>query len=253
MISYQELVVAGNGTGKKFIPTPEGVAMASIPNWVALADPNYISASGVKNRTQRDSNFTIVQGGINLGAFPNGEKSFNPTDAVISRLLSPVDFPKDEWSVFFVVKPVEKIIEPLNQAIITANNDMTADIKKYAPSIRLLRDGTGIGIYRTGALADQNRRLAYKSTDMLGVSSLFIATFSKDLGLSIYRNGAKVAENTSDKNPINDQFGLGSWSLLRGCRGDVGMIGVLGLDLNKAANTGYRKQIEEYLQSRYIG
>lgn len=132
------------------------------------------------------------------------------------------------------------------QAIVTGDDPID-----YAPAVRIFRGGDGFAVMKQCSLSDGVRRLTHQTTASLGKTKLYMATFSTDLGLSIYENGVKVKENSGDKNQISAKFKAGEWSVLRNCMSKVGIIGILSVDLNKPINTIHRHKIETYLMSRY--
>ncbi|ALH95600.1 hypothetical protein [Acinetobacter equi] len=248
MITYQIIEGAkASKNAKKFTPSPEGVAMANIPGWELLIDPDHVTSSTVQNRCIRNTFCELVSGSINLGTFANGQKAFNPTDALPIRINPNLEFPIDAWSLIFVAKPDVKTGVDLN-TIITANT-YTAD--KITPSVAFSASTTTFRIMKGGALSDLERRLTYTPSVPLSEKvSVYIVTGSIANGLAIYQDGVLVASN-SNKDLINDQWQAGEWNILRGARGLFGMIGLLSIDLNDPLNAEYRNQMNDFLMQKY--
>lgn len=248
MITYQIIEGAkASKNAKKFTPSPEGVAMANIPGWELLIDPDHVTSSTVQNRCIRNTFCELFSGSINLGAFENGQKAFNPTDAFPIRINPDLDFPVEAWSLVFVAKPSVKSVADLN-TIVTANNYIADDI---VPSVGFGSSTTTLRVMKSGALADLSIRLNYNSASPLAdASAVYIVTGSITNGLSIYKNGVLVANN-ADKSQFNSQWQAGEWHILRGARGLFGMIGLLSIDLNDPLNAEYRNQMNDFLMQKY--
>lgn len=246
---------------KNYTISPEGKALANIPGWKLLADPNYAKVADrtVLNRAIYNSNLASFDTAgtastVPLSTFTNSEKAFAPTDSSPMRLNPNIEFPEDHWSVVFVAKPSVKETGDAINNIICANN--TGSYGDLSPKISFLKSTNSLKIYSNGGPNDETTgsRLSYTSTTPLSEeTAVYIVTGSSKNGLAIYKNGAKVAssETAAAKTPLNRQTGAGEWHVLRGARGLFGYVGVLGIDLNDATNEAYREKINSFLKQKY--
>lgn len=251
MLTYQ--IVEGATAGKNaqtFIPTEEGKAMAHVPGWLMLLDPDYVLQNGVQNRCIKDGVAEYAAGThVNIGKFKSGQNAFNPTNSNQLRLNPNIDFPRDAWSLVFVAKPDVKTPPDLN-TIITSNTYKTGVIKV---GVAFPSSASTLRIMENGGITDGKTRLTYTPVESNRLSegeAVYIVTGSSKNGLSIYKNGVLVASN-QNKDLISEEWRAGDWHVLRGARGLFGMIGLLSIDLNDPANHSFRNQINGFLMNKY--
>lgn len=250
MLAYLEIEGATAGKdAQTFKPTSEGLAMAHVPGWVMLLDPDYIDSKGVLNRCVKGNVAAYMNATTaNLAAFTNGQTAFNPIDSKQLRINPDIDFPTDAWSLVFVAKPDVKAIADMNM-IVTSNEYSTETVKVgvgFHPSSGSLR------VMKSGALSTLGVRMIYSPESGLlsDFESVYIVTGSTKNGLSIYKNGVLVASN-QDTSAVTEGWQAGEWHVLRGARGLFGMIGLLSIDLNDQINEGFRNQINGFLMEKY--
>lgn len=256
MIKYQRIsgVKLGESTQSvKVITTPEGRAMGAIPGWSVFVDPAYASPDYARNRAVSSST-PYFSGAIAFSEI-EGEPAFNFSNEQPGRLQAPIggEINKDRWSVFFVTagasgegsssSPRQEIVSPSDSEV----EGLCLRIVIASPP------SWPVSIYEGAGRDDgQPRRLDYLGTELGGETpALIICTFSIEHGLAIWRDGEKVAEDSSDRRPLTAATGPGDYEMFRYRRGKQGMAGILNIDLSAPENTGHRRAIEKFLMSKY--
>lgn len=229
--------------------TPEGKAMGAVPGWQMLIDPDYMVSGAPRNRALPNS-ITLTNMPIDLGSFPNGQASLHiDTYANGTTAITPQDvaFNKDEWSVFAVVR------EDAEQTSHTTLFRSITDAPSGLLSVRIGISSMGSGRQFSVWEGTTTRRLVYPpEKPFAGRTVLLMVTFSIRDGLSIFTNGEKVASNPDDKRPLDQGDGAGEWRFRStAVTADVGMMGVLSIDLSQPENTGHRRAIEKFLMTKY--
>ena len=145
-----------------------------------------------------------------------------------------------------------------NLNCIITGNTFSSDTALISPKIAFNMSTSALYVAAGGAVQQDGSRpyrLTYAQTGatMSEEVAVYIVTGSSKNGLSIYKNGVKVAssETVAAKTPLNSQTGAGDWHVLRGARGLFGYVGVLGIDLNDATNEAYREKINSFLMQKY--
>lgn len=231
--------------------TPQDLAIAAIPGWLAYFDPAHVTATAAQNGvtgallTDSGTGDGLLTG--TLGAM----QSIAASDENNTRLLSDVALDPAAWTMFAVARPVVRT-GSANNLVTWAGVEVEATI---GPKFGFRADCSRLQVWGTntaGSNADTGLRLSYTpETTFAGRTALVMATFSTQDGLRLYENGVLVASNGSDKAPLEARFGAGQWEWLAYGRGDYGNFGALSIDLGRAANAGYRRRLEAYLMTKY--
>lgn len=257
-----ENVTLNNATGLPSLPpmTLEDEAIGSINGWVAMVNPRLDEGDEVVSRAwggQLMSNDYGASVGINYGTFPNGQRCIDVDYDQRVRFNPPeMQLNPDAWSVVVVVlprasdnpgQPIPRVVRPNT----TTNDDSTVS----------LNVGWRAGSAATVEISEQARsssgnptRLAYTPSTPLAnraTPSLLIYTGSVDRGLSIYDGGELVATNPDDTRPIEHFLGDGQTSFYHNCEGQLGPVGIMGVDLNSPQRAGDRQIISEFLLNLY--
>lgn len=255
MIRYQKLqgVSVDSGSSLPSIHiTPEGKAMGAVPGWQMLIDPDYMVSGAPRNRALPNS-ITLSNRHIGLGSFPNGQASLHidtPTDGAATITPQDVAFNKDEWSVFVVIR------DDAEQTSDTTLFRSITDAPRGSLSVRIGIGSTGVvGGDRSLTVweGSTTARLSYVPEKIFaGRTVLHMVTFSIRDGLAMFSNGEKVASKPSDKRPLDQGDSAGEWRFrATNVVADVGMMGVLSVDLSQPENTGHRRAIEKFLMAKY--
>jgi hypothetical protein len=256
MIRYQKLqgVNFDSSTALTSIDiTPEGKAMGAVPGWQMLIDPDYMVSGAPRNRALPNS-VTSSSRSINTGTFPNGQTSMKidaPTDGITTIMPQDVAFNKTAWSVFVVIR------EDAEMTMDTAFFRSITSAPSGSLSLRLGTSSTGVvGGDRSINVWEgtTTTRVAYVPEKIFaGRTVLHMVTFSIRDGLSIFTNGKKVSSNPDDKRPLDQGDGAGEWRMFYSSNmvADVGMAGVLSIDLAQPENSGHRRAIERFLMEKY--
>ncbi|WP_375058423.1 hypothetical protein [Zobellella sp. DQSA1] len=256
MIGYQ--IASGfrlrnaNGQGAMQL-TPEGRSMGAIykfmPDgskknaWKCMADPDHLVDGGIKNRAI--ANNSLIR---NTGVVTTGTISGHPSitmETIIRPYATDFDFNPDAWSSFFVFNTDlteavggRELIRPL-----------IVNTPGYAPRITI-RTGGQFAVYDSNG----NVRLEAAGVIQNNVTILMMATFSTRNGLKIFANGHQVAINSADKNPLDNQYHGGQFEMFRNSpttNTQLGICGVLDIDLGWPEHAGYRRAIERFLMDKY--
>lgn len=234
------------------IDEPINAALGDIPGWVILNDPDYNPDVRYRNIIQEDD---IVDSSYSLPTYAtkNGEKVFRISDSEgIGFLPRAVPLDPDRWSGFAFVDPPEEQGEYPRGQYFGADDLVEGSDDAIALSLAHVRTpGFQRGYYiyenRVIRVSGQPVRLQWNTIDE--GPGVVIWTFSVEHGLSIWFNGVRRAVNPDDKRPL--EFGLEDLRTLLRARGDVGVHGLLNIDLNAPENAGHRKAIERYAMQKY--
>lgn len=254
-------VVLKNSNGLPSIrPTPEGEAIASIPDWVDYLDPDELNLTPdwVRNRAVENSLYA-ASGVPVVTQFPNGTTAFTMTNAANYNVTAdaaslPIDPTK--FTVFAVMMPTAVQSELNENLIVRGNSESTG------PELGLRIGATRVSgnlFFKefssgnnTGASTPNPERLS-AATNYIGRPRPSLAMWCSSIvgGLNIFDNGALAASAPNDKRVITLDMGTGQRSYFRGARGRYGVCGILNRDLSLPENEGYRLAIEQYLFARY--
>lgn len=258
MIRYQK--ITGVSIGDNSLPTvhqtPEGRAMAAIPGWKMLIDPDYATSTGVRNRAAPSSVAPLPGGDLFLGEFENGAPAFAIPDDESGQIGAPIpgcDINPEGFSFFWVVSDFagqagrHYVLRTLEQ-----------EEGVIAPSIAMVRfaEEDWVTVYEdsvnaTGRPVRLNLTLTGSERLTLSTPRLIMVTFSTAHGLSIYVDGEMKASDPSDTRPLNFGFNGDELAAFISLRAKMGMAGLLNIDLNAPENTGHRRAIEKFLMDKY--
>lgn len=253
------LRVSGRTNLKKVEFTPEAQAFGHI-DWSTLVDPAYCSptAETVCNRALREEEILINTGRLVIGNFENGPISFvtdsDDLDGNFVRINADADVNPDNWTFLMVMEPlantsaIQRFISPTE----TLSGD-EANEGVVSFHIGMNRDLRSLIVYENASMApEQPQRLRYAvPTEKRGTRVLVEFTFSVREGLKIFWNGELVAENPDDRRPLNYGYKAGEWEMFRSMRGQIGMAGVVDVDLSEPEHEGDRLTLEKFMMEKY--
>lgn len=231
-----------HATGRPVVSlTPADKAIAHIPGWQMLVDPDYI-VSGKARNLALPNNITGHYGSnFTTGTFANGERAFDLSED--RRILPNIAFPTEAWTFFAVAKPSTSDI---GQRYVSAVNESSSP-SVIEPSLGLTAGAGGVRTWSRG-ISDARASVSMSLADQ---EVYIMWTGSTRDGLRIYINGVELDHNASATEPFNKNSGPGEWRCLYGVRGLVGMMGLLSIDLGWTENTGYRRALDRFLMSKY--
>ncbi|MGP9696231.1 hypothetical protein ACT3UG_01330 [Halomonas sp. AOP27-A1-34] len=231
--------------------TPEGIAMGAIPGWSVFIDPAYANSGSARNRAQ-PNRVPMFSGDIIFTTI-NGKPGFNLTNDFPARLMGPIggEINPERWSVFFVTSEMSINTYESRQEIISPIEELSSGICLRITMTEFA--GYAVSIYEhSNRSPGQPIRLSYENAALNSAApSLIMCTFSVENGLSIWRNGIKVAAAENDKRALTFATDRDDYEMFRFRRGKQGMTGLLNIDLNAPENAGYRRAIEKYLMGKY--
>ncbi|MGP9500266.1 hypothetical protein [Halomonas sp. AOP43-D1-4] len=248
------LHIPGKTNLKKVEFTPEGMELGHI-DWSTLIDPAYCtpSAETVCNRALREEEVHINAGRITIGNFEGGPLSFvtdsDNLDGNFIRINPDAAVNPDQWTLVLVMEP-------------SSNN---SSIQRFvSPTVVNQEDGvcfnigmnntlSSLVIYENALLVGgQPQRLRYGvPAERRGTRALVMFTFSVREGLKIFWNGEQVAANPDDRRPLTYGYNAGEWEMFRTARGQLGMAGVIDVDLSEPDYEGDRLALEKFMMEKY--
>lgn len=143
-----------------------------------------------------------------------------------------------------------------SMAFISKGDDESVGAGKLWPSLRLVKVATGdqLGVAEVGT--NTLRTVSAARTGLRGRTCVALATFSTSLGVSVYLNGTRIANNPADVRPLtrttvgflaNTPFNGTSMPAI----GQFGWQMMFRDDLSSADNAGARAVIHEIVMRRY--
>lgn len=225
--------------------TPEGRAMGGIPGWNMFADPDFRTASTVRNRAKPNSHIPAQNGSMAMGVM--GGKTAWQLATSTPRFVANTDMNPNAWSMFFTVQTPLAGSTGGRELLRSLSTDSSTGI---APRL----------VIRTaGQLSVLTNDSADVRADAVGpipdnVPFLVMATFSTRDGVRIFRDGQQLVHNPNDRRPLNSDYHAGQYVTLRGNSNFVmaaGMHGILDIDLGWPEHAGYRRAIEGFVMGYY--
>ncbi|MDW0357820.1 hypothetical protein Q8G38_00660 [Halomonas venusta] len=239
--------------------TEVGQAIGHVPEWVVLNLPQYNPDVRYRNVVEEFDVVSSAYAEPNYRTLDNGEKVIHiPSDGGIAFRTTTGHINPERWSGFAYVNaavpPDEGVEEYYRGQYFGALH--LVDTEDLRPTINLahVRSSSDRGFYiyenRLIQEAGQPYRLRWLSNEA-GVTEpgIVMWTFSVENGLSIWFNGERKAVNTDDKRPL--ETGFDAFQILFRARGDVGVHGLLNIDLNAPENAGHRIAIEKFMAKKY--
>ena len=224
---------------------PASQAIGGIPGWKVFIDPSEGTASSLPNLARANSVFTPLTGSFEYDDLGPGLDTYLSDDwanAADKRLTAPVGINPTAWTFFYVLNTTSvgvdgnRVLAKTNSGVPGGSEGIEIRIDT-SNGLRLIRT-TGTTLVASGALVNDT-------------TVLIMATFSTRDGTSLRKNGAEIAANSADLNPLTFEFGPQQWGMLRTPFGEFGMMGLLDIDLSWPENAGYRRALETYLINRY--
>lgn len=258
MIYYQYLEVElPESASSQRLPINEPVnqALGDVPGFVILNLPEYNPDVRYRNIA---AEFDVVNSGYaapEYATLPSGERVFLIPDGGgvgFQPLKSRVN--PERWSGFaYLNAPAEQGIYARGQYF-GADDSLDPQDSRIALSLAHVRttgSQRGFYIYENKRIREEGQpvRLSWLTDDGVTTPGLVMWTFSVEHGLSIWWNGERKAVNTEDKRPL--ETGIDEIRTLFRARGDVGVHGLLNIDLNAPENAGYRVAIEKFALNKY--
>lgn len=218
-------------------------AMAHIPGWEAFFDPEFIVDGNARNMALPD-NITQNNGTANTATtMPgSGAPAFDLDGA---RQIRPsIPFPTSAWTVFVVMRLTQS---GLAQHIVGAASP--PDSPDISPEMGVDGAANNARIWERGI---QGQRLSWTPSEgYAGRTALVMFTGSTRDGLRLFEDGDLVADEPEETAPIDSGFLPGEWRFFNGCRGLIGNLGLLSVDLGWPEHAGYRRSIERFLMDKY--
>ncbi|MBS7536727.1 hypothetical protein KHC28_24035 [Ancylobacter sonchi] len=243
-----------NWTGPRVSQSPEGLALASIPDWLVMVQPEYATSDGLLNRAAmhkraplRNPVSALPSPGL---TFPNGQPAFAPGANgglwINSEDYVDANVNVGDFTVFATLlrtaATAPYIWDPLTSA--------TVGQRSFSLAIQSTTHLLVVRQFSGGST----------TTAMTGVEvtidtpHLVLMSYSAERGLTLRQDGVQRG-NSAAGGAINrpgaiDQMG----SLLNGSSTFAvryGLSGIINRDLTKTANAAYLAQLEGYLMDRY--
>lgn len=235
-----------------------GKALAHIPGWSMLLDPDYLSIQqqSALNRARRNSFANLLNGELAEGNFPSGASSIDNTDSPLN-LSGPVSWNPDEWTYFVVFERVSGGPSIGIRAFAEPVEDDQA-LGEITPHMGVNTSGIGstISVFERRAPGSDREdmivRIEYTSNEsFIDRAAMVMVTFSTDRGLRMYENGILKATEASDTRALTKGFKSGEWQMFRNARAHWGHAGLLSRDLSRPEAEADRIRIERFMLDKY--
>ncbi|MCX0336754.1 hypothetical protein NVT85_08285 [Acinetobacter radioresistens] len=254
MITIQKinsLESGDTGLGQYHI-SEAGAALAHIPEFKAFYDAEVYTAGARRIMNRVNGQYSELGGTFNL---VGGEKPYLNKTIVAGNTvthLGDYDINPNEWTFFFVAKPIPtnntqlvfRFVRTLNQS---ALNTIYLALSSTTKTLSVYREFGG-GTPRTSYATETGQELAN-----LAHPSLVIFSFSTEKGVEIRINGKKVANTLTEggKTPVTEGIAKDQWDWFRNASGDYYAWGGLNIDLTRVVNTEYLEALESYFMNKY--
>ncbi len=260
MIKFKEiqgLQLENTANLQKIERTDEGRAIGHIPGWKYLIDPSY--ANGVEVRNRCIANSKSIASRAVTTVISDSNKLFNITnEALRIDCDKNVSINASEYSMFAVLSVTESTsARPL--WVFRGNTTSTeSNSVENVPNLAISSNGGQLSVFSKiidnsydGMVAAGLRLATFPLNRNIKSSpglSLILLSFSEGLGFTASQDGETLGNIQSSATLRNE---LNNFSSFREIRGTAGMCGILDIDLHKAKNTTYRKQLEQFLMKKY--
>lgn len=248
--------------------TPEGEAMGYIPGWSFMADPDFLTIPGSSSPGELTTldrvNGVMVPSQRSSPPIPekttiNGQTFIDLVGGQAVLVYDPqVDINQDEWTIWAVLAPTDESNAAANFIVGGKGESGDFESGEISPALAYSQVTGNVVLYEWGGFSSSSgnvgptRILAEVGLDRDGETpALVVATFSTALGLRIRVNGSLAASEPGDTRPFDAKFEADEYRCWRSFRGKQGMVGIIGNDLSKPENSGYRRAIEEFLMNKY--
>lgn len=254
MITIQKinsLESGDTGLGQYHI-SEAGSALAHIPEFKAFYDAEVYTAGARRIMNRVNGQYSEMGGTFNLigGEKPYLNKTVVAGNAVTH--LGDYDINPNEWTFFFVAKPIVntnaglifRFVRTLNESSL---NTIFLALSSSTKTLSLYREYGG-GTPRTSYATETGQELAN-----LPHPSLVMFSFSTEKGCEIRVNGKKVASTLTEagKIPMTEGITKGNWDWFRNASGDYYAWGGLNTDLTRVVNTKHLEALESYFMNKY--
>lgn len=239
-------------------------AIGSIPGWVYLMDPEQISDAGavlnrvdgvLKSPWNTDGAITPPYPDApfaGFGTFAGGRPSIQLREVTRRSVLPDLAFPAAEWTVFSRVMLTTTSSNA--QEVVALAPGVTVASGQFGPRMGFSTAGLSSRIWARGSAGDVvgDRRLTYTpAASFIGREVSMMWSFSASAGLSIYEDGIRVAHAPADAQVLTQATAAEQWRFFRGINADLGLTGILSVDLGRADMAGHRARLFAGLAAHY--
>lgn len=263
----QYLRLSGIVTGSSRPPvdiTDLDLTLGPIPGWKYLLDPDQITADGaVLDRVGGATTMPLDTRGTvtppypdtpfaGFGLFSGGKTAIALSDVDRRSVIPDLTFPAQVWSVFCHIRLTGTSTNA--QELIAAAPGTTVASGEYGPRLGFSPDGTTARIWQRGSAGDVvgDQRLSHApAASFIGRETNLLFTFSTSGGLSIFENGVLAERDAADVQALTQGFSSGQWRFFRGINADLGLTGILDVDLGLDKMAGFRSRLFEGLETHY--
>lgn len=234
--------------------------IARIPGWKLFITPHKAFLDPATKRiTERVNGTQLVPASISgdtfaLGTLPDGNPSFEmgmDSQSTPTAYTSSLFVDSGEITEFAVVRAYADLGTYERMYLFLREDGNTIDTGKVfiglglsPTAIHVTRETTGQA--RTSVITDTNHAAAYTAGKLVYI----MATYSADQGYALYVDGVLAGTTVPDGAPLDPDtvLSIGYSNKLR-CA--IGAMGVLGIDLSKPINAGYRAALDAWVESKF--
>ncbi|WP_353172407.1 hypothetical protein [Acinetobacter rudis] len=234
-----------------YLRSKEGEFIGDIPGWVMLFDPKYINNQlNVRNRV-KPNNFVLSKNKFNIKVV--GDSALISSTEMFKSSFQPnLNFKGEEWSAFFVCSPLSisgVVPHGVFRSIKRGENGTQVGI-----NISFLTNGQAIRIYKNGSTNPGGSAGAILTAEIppgkINNLACYMVTFSTDLGFKVYCDNELIKESNY-KIAANFGINIGEWEIYPDFAGDIGLTGLLNVDLSSNDNMQARQKIFSLVKERY--
>lgn len=247
-----------NPSGLPFEFSPEDLYLGRIPDLAVLIDPAVrvrSNASRVYNRRtntvlQNRAGDTTEARDIPVGAFPNGEIGFLPTSTTALSVTMPVAINRNAFTFFGVMR--QPAVGSPQRSLAASLPSFTAQSPAYNLRVGFENSPQRMVFWRRGASGSDSSRLSH--TPSVSINErvvLSVFSFSTARGITIRLNGAQVAYEPNDREPLAAGYGANEWRMFDRMNGLIGVSGLVNRDLTRVENAGWLAGMETFLMEKY--
>ena len=242
----------GDQSKGQYTRSREGELVGDIPGWLMLFDPKFINDQHeVKNRVERN---TFVKALTPYDVMQTGNAALLSTsEAIKGKFQANLNINPQEWTVFFICNP-RSISGSIPHGVFRTIDRDINNTEQRGMNISLLTTGEILRIYRSGSTNPGGSANAILSAnvppEVVNKLAAYMVTFSVGMGYRVYCNGDLIAQS-SNIELMNYGFEAGKWELFPDFAGDIGMSGLLSVDLSKPENTKKRSNVFKMIAERY--
>lgn len=253
MLKYTRIAsITGTEGMDVFTPSAMGQAIGDIPGWVLLHDPDYVRDTTVLNRVNGEDNPDVEETPEVISVVTEGGNKFQEWNDGDNPIIDPKSVQLDgtNLTLFAVVKNTTKTSTNL-RSIFTGDGSGESSATVRPPSLMFTADANTVLVRSRGGVNTAiGATLASFTPSSSYMSRLAYVMMTYSGGtLRLFDKGVQVAEATG----VTPFAGVtvGTWKVLRGFAGLVGLVGAINQDMSAPAMQQYKSKLDSFIIGKY--